>query len=51
MDLPGYGYARVSGKGLEKNSRINLLVFFQSHYKQKYVVLLLMPMLALQKMT
>lgn len=41
MDLPGYGYARVSGKGKEKIQELIYWYFFNSHYNQKYIVLII----------
>jgi GTP-binding protein len=41
MDLPGYGYARASGKGREKIQELIYWYFFNSHYTQKYVVLII----------
>lgn len=40
LDLPGYGYARVSGQGLEKIQELIYWYFFTSGYKNKYVVLI-----------
>lgn len=41
MDLPGYGYARTSGKGREKIQELIYWYLFNSHYNQKYVVLII----------
>ncbi len=41
MDLPGYGYARASGKGREKIQELIYWYFFNSHYVQKYVVVII----------
>ncbi len=41
MDLPGYGYARTSGKGREKIQELIYWYLFNSHYQQKYVVLII----------
>lgn len=41
LDLPGYGYARTSGKGREKIQELIYWYFFTSGYKQKYIVLII----------
>ncbi|MCC6323554.1 ribosome biogenesis GTP-binding protein YsxC [Candidatus Nomurabacteria bacterium] len=41
LDLPGYGYARASGKGREKIQELIYWYFFNSEYKPKYVVVII----------
>ncbi len=41
VDLPGYGFTRISGLGREKIGELIELYFFNSPYKQKKVVLII----------
>jgi len=49
VDLPGYGFTRISGLGREKIGELIELYFFNSPYKQKKLFLLLMPISVLQR--
>ncbi len=41
VDLPGYGFARISGKGLEKLTNLINWYLFDSNVQQKLIVLII----------